>query len=74
METFTESKTERHPTDLAMLRGARFVVAQETRSGRRWDETKIKALTGGDPISARFMRGDFFTYMPQFKLIVAGNH
>ena len=73
METFTESKTERHPTDLAMLRGARFVIAQETRGGRRWDEAKIKALTGGDPISARFMRGDFFTYIPQFKLIVAGN-
>lgn len=74
METFTESKTERHPTDIAMLRGARFVVAQETRSGRRWDEKKLKDLTGGDPLTARFMRGDFFTYVSQFKLIVAGNH
>jgi putative DNA primase/helicase len=56
------------------LRGARLVTAQETTEGRRWDETKIKALTGGDPISARFMRQDFFTYLPEFKLLIAGNH
>jgi putative DNA primase/helicase len=31
-------------------------------------------LTGGDPISARFMRQDFFGYLPQFKLVIAGNH
>ena len=37
-------------------------------------EAKIKALTGGDPISARFMRQDFFEYVPQFKLLIAGNH
>jgi putative DNA primase/helicase len=74
METFLASKGDRHPTDLAGLRGARLVTAQETTEGRRWDETKIKALTGGDPISARFMRQDFFTYTPEFKLLVAGNH
>src|SRR5262249_5031698 len=32
------------------------------------------SLTGGDKISARFMRQDFFEYTPQFKLIIAGNH
>ena len=45
-----------------MLRGARLVTAQETEEGRRWAESRIKALTGGDPITARFMRQDFFTY------------
>jgi len=74
IETFTESKGDRHSTELAMLRGARLVVAQETTEGRRWDETRIKTLTGGDPISARFMRRDFFTYTPQFKLLISGNH
>jgi putative DNA primase/helicase len=74
IETFTASNTERHPTELAGLRGARLVTAVETEEGRRWDESKIKALTGGDTISARFMRQDFFQYMPQFKLIIAGNH
>jgi putative DNA primase/helicase len=74
METFVASKSERHPTDLAMLRGARAVIAQETEEGQRWAESRIKALTGGDAISARFMRQDFFTFEPAFKLIIAGNH
>jgi putative DNA primase/helicase len=74
METFTSSSSDRHPADLAMLRGARLVTAQETEEGRRWAESRIKALTGGDPITARFMRQDFFTFTPQFKLVIAGNH
>lgn len=74
METFTATPAGRHPADLAMLRGARLVTAQETEEGRRWAEAKIKALTGGDPITARFMRQDFFTFVPAFKLFIAGNH
>lgn len=74
VETFIASHTERHPTDLASLRGARLVTAVETESGRRWAESKLKQLTGGDKIAARFMRQDFFEYAPQFKLVVAGNH
>src|SRR5215472_10748343 len=74
MSAFTASSTEQHPTDLAGLRGARLVTAIETEDGTRWAESKIKSLTGGDRISARFMRQDFFEYLPEFKLIVAGNH
>jgi putative DNA primase/helicase len=74
MDAFTASPNDRHATELATLRGARLVTAQETEEGRRWAESRIKALTGGDPITARFMRQDFFTYQPQFKLFVAGNH
>jgi putative DNA primase/helicase len=74
METFIESHLDRHPTDLASLRGARMVAATETEEGRRWAESRIKALTGGDKIAARFMRQDFFEFIPQFKLLIAGNH
>ena len=74
MEMFTDSKTDRHPTELAMLKGARLVTAQETEEGRNWAESRIKAMTGGDPITARFMRQDFFTFDPQFKLFICGNH
>ena len=74
MDTFMETRNERHPTDLAGLRGARFVSAIETEQGRRWAESKIKNLTGGDKITARFMRQDFFGFFPHFKLFVAGNH
>ncbi|MGD9657407.1 MAG: phage/plasmid primase, P4 family, partial [Methylocystis sp.] len=74
IETFTASNSDRHPTDLAGLRGARLVTAVETEEGRRWAESRIKTLTGGDVVSARFMRQDFFDYRPQFKLLIAGNH
>jgi putative DNA primase/helicase len=74
IETFTASHGDRHPTELAGLRGARLVTATETEEGRRWAEAKIKQLTGGDTVSARFMRQDFFEFTPQFKLMVAGNH
>ena len=74
IETFTASHGDRHPTDLAGLRGARLVTAIETEEGRRWAEARIKQLTGGDKIAARFMRQDFFEFTPQFKLVIAGNH
>jgi putative DNA primase/helicase len=48
METFTSSASDRHPTDLAMLCGARLVCATETEEGRAWAESRIKQLTGGD--------------------------
>jgi len=74
ISTFLATSNEQHPTDLAGLRGARLVAAVETEDGRRWAESKIKALTGGDRIAARFMRQDFFEFAPQFKLLIAGNH
>lgn len=74
MEVFTASNTDRHPTELAMLRGARLVTSIETEEGRSWAESRIKSLTGGDTIAARFMRQDFFEFTPQFKLLIAGNH
>jgi putative DNA primase/helicase len=73
-DTFTASKNDRHPTDVAMLEGARLVTASETEEGRSWAEAKIKQLTGAEPVSARYMRCDPFTFTPQFKLIVIGNH
>jgi putative DNA primase/helicase len=74
METFVVSNNDKHPTDLAMLAGARLVTASETEEGRAWAETRIKQLTGSDPVSARFMRQDFFTFVPRFKLVMIGNH
>jgi putative DNA primase/helicase len=74
IETFTASKTDRHPTELADLHGARLVTATETEEGRNWAESRIKMLTGGDKVKARFMRQDLFEYVPQFKLLIAGNH
>ncbi len=74
IETFVVTKVERHPTELAKLCGARLVTSTETEEGRPWAEARIKELTGQDPIDARFMRQDFFTYYPKFKLMFMGNH
>jgi putative DNA primase/helicase len=74
MDTFTASRSDKHPTDLAMLCGARLVTASETEEDRAWAEARIKQLTGGDEIQARFMRQDFFSFKPTFKLLFFGNH
>lgn len=74
MQLFVETGVERHPTELARLEGARLVVAQEIEEGQRFKLALLKALTGGDPLTARLMRRDFFTFQPQCKLILAGNH
>lgn len=74
METFTASKNDQHPTALASLNGPRLVTSSETEEGKRWAEARIKSITGGDPISARFMQKDLFTFKPKFKLLIVGNH
>lgn len=74
MDTFTASKYEKHSTDIASLAGARMVCCSETEEGKAWAEARIKSLTGGDKIKARFMRQDNFEFMPKFKLVIVGNH
>jgi putative DNA primase/helicase len=68
IEMLLASKHERHPTELAGLVGCRMVTAVETEGGKRWAEAKLKHLTGGEQVSARFMCRDFFKFTPQFKL------
>jgi putative DNA primase/helicase len=62
------------PNDVARLKGVRFVSASETTEGRAFDEAAIKDLTGGDRIAARFMRGEWFEFLPQFKIFLSTNH
>jgi putative DNA primase/helicase len=78
MRTTTDTLLARRgdsiPNDVARLRSARFVYASEAEQGRRLAEAKIKDLTGGDTITARFMRGEWFEYKPKFKLWLGTNH
>lgn len=74
MDTFTATKAERHPTDLAGFVGKRLVTAAETEEGRRWDQQRLTILSGGDKIKARFMRTDFFDYIPQCLLMFHGSY
>jgi len=65
---------EGHPTDLAELHGRRVVVCSEVKPGDKFDEARVKLLTGGDRIKARRMRQDFFSFEPTHKLWLLGNH
>ncbi len=67
-------RSEQHPTDQADLFGKRLVVCQETGEGRRFNETLVKQLTGGDGIRARRMREDFWEFNPTHKLWLSTNH
>jgi hypothetical protein len=50
-----------------------MVTAIEANFNRHLDEAKIKAMTGGEPITARFMRQNFFSFQPEFKLWFVAN-
>jgi putative DNA primase/helicase len=65
---------EGHPTDLAELHGRRVYVCSEIKPGDKFDEARVKLLTGGDRIKARRMRQDPFSFEPTHKLWLLGNH
>lgn len=73
-EILIQKHNEAHPTGVADLLGARFVATTEVGEGRRMNETKVKQLTGGDRLKARFMRQDFFEFYPTHKIFLAANH
>ncbi len=62
------------PNDIARLRGARFVVASEAEDKQRLAESQIKQMTGGDTITARFMRQEWFDFIPICKIFLGTNH
>ena len=62
------------PNDLAALVGRRFISASETNDGTRLNESRVKALTGCDPITARFLHAEFFTFQLVGKFWLAVNH
>jgi putative DNA primase/helicase len=71
---FLERQGETIPNDIAKLPGRRLVYAKEPDKNKRLATGRIKELTGGDTISARFMRGEFFEFKPVAKLILSANH
>jgi putative DNA primase/helicase len=62
------------PSDLADLAGARFVISSEFAQGGRLDVARLKSLTGGDTVRARFLYQEHFEFRPQLKLWLATNH
>jgi putative DNA primase/helicase len=60
--------------DIAMLDGARLVSINELPGGMQLDEQVVKQLAGREPISARYLYGEFFTFRPRFTPWVRTNH
>lgn len=69
----SEGSSDRHPAEIADLRGKRMAVASETEDGAHLREALLKSLTGEDPLAGRFMHGNFFTFRPQAKLHLRTN-
>jgi putative DNA primase/helicase len=65
---------EVHPTGTAALFGLRLAVTHETDEGRKLAEGTVKRLTGGDKITARYMRQDFFDFDPSHSIVMHTNH
>jgi putative DNA primase/helicase len=61
------------PNDIARMCGVRLVKAIEFKEGARLNEERIKALTGGDRVAARFLYHELFDFVPTFKLWLAVN-
>jgi putative DNA primase/helicase len=73
-ETFMKRSGDQITNDIARLRGARFVTTTEAEQGRRLSEPLIKQITGNDRMTARFLYGEFFSFVPTFKIFMATNH
>ncbi len=72
-ETFMTASSDRHTTNLAVLKGFRMVSVSETEAKRQWSEGLIKQLTGGDMVAARRLYRENAPFRPGFKLLIAGN-
>jgi putative DNA primase/helicase len=68
------SHHDSHPTGQAALQGRRLAVCMETAQGRHLDAPTAKQLTGGDTITARYMRQDFFSFTPSHTILMITNH
>jgi putative DNA primase/helicase len=69
-----ESKHERHGAFKMRLRGARLTFCSETEQGKRFAESTMKRLTGGDPIEANLMHKNPITFDPSHSLVMLTNH
>ncbi len=73
-ELLLAKKNEAHPTEVADLWGRRIVTTIEVEQGRKLAEVMVKKLTGRDPLTARRMREDFWSFNPTHKIYLAANY
>jgi len=71
---FQDKHGQRHPDELARLYGKRLAVCAEIGEYSKFDEAKVKDLTGGDVVAVRRMRENFWDLTPTHTLFISGNH
>ena len=72
--TFELQQRSAIPNDLAALEFRRFVSSSETNDNTRLNEARLKAISGGDRITARFLHQEHFSFYPHLKLWLFVNH
>ena len=72
-DTFVGRKSGGIPNDIAALVGKRMVTMSEIEEGAKLEESLVKRVTGKDPVTARFMRAEFFSFIPSFTPILSCN-
>jgi putative DNA primase/helicase len=73
-ETFMEKRGQSVPNDVAALVGLRLVTTSEIGQDQKLNEAIVKDVTGADTMTARFMRQEFFSFVPVLKAWMYGNH
>jgi putative DNA primase/helicase len=74
IETLIVRKDPGISNDIARLKSARFVSSVESERGAKLAEAKIKQITGGDRLAARFLHQEYFEFIPSCKVWIATNH
>lgn len=73
-DTFIKKREGGATNDIARLMGSRFVSAVESAEGEKLAESLVKQITGGEKVVARFLRQEFFEFLPEFKVFFTTNH
>lgn len=72
--TFTAQRNgDSQNFDLAPLKPCRAVLASESNAYERFNEAKIKMLTGGNEVYCAFKHQTHFGYRPQYKIWLSSN-
>lgn len=65
---------DEHSAEMVKLVGARMAICSEVNEDSRFDEQKVKSLTGGEAQSGRYLYGQSFDFVPSHTLFLAANH
>lgn len=70
----SQSTQSSHQSDIARLKGKRFVTTVEADEGKALNESLLKKITGGDTMTAREIWKGVSEFTPQCTIYMATNH